>query len=212
MLGSTHLDARRVVLARARGRGTFVALQSQRIRSPRAAKDTFGYARAGVRDSSDTHVMIPTGWKPSFAVGLAALSLGTAAVPAAHATLGQLQASVPADQNQLRASLKTMPGERFTVHELQVPSGTTMREYVSPTGVVFGVAWQGPTMPDLRQLLGAYFDQYVAAASAKPSRRGPVVVQLPGLTVQSTGHMRSFSGKAYIPEAVPAGVAPEDIQ
>jgi len=142
------------------------------------------------------------------ALGLCALAVG----PDARAALGQLQQIVPADQSQLRASLKTMPGERFTVHELQVSSGTTMREYVSPAGMVFGVAWQGPTMPDLRQLLGAYFDRYVAAAAAKPSRRGPLVVQLPGLTVQSTGHMRSFSGKAYIPEALPAGVTPEDIQ
>jgi hypothetical protein len=30
--------------------------------------------------------------------------------------------------------------------------------------------------------------------------------------VQSSGHMRAFSGKAYLPDAVPAGVASEEIK
>ena len=67
-------------------------------------------------------------------------------------------------------------------------------------------------MPDLRQVLGAHFDEYVAAMAATRNRRGPVLVQLPGLVVQSGGHMRGFVGKAYVPETLPPGVSAEDIR
>jgi len=130
----------------------------------------------------------------------------------AHAALGGAEASVFADQSQINATLRTMPNARYTMHELQIPSGTVVREYVAPTGVVFGVAWQGPSMPDLRQVLGTHFDEYVAAVAARRNVRGPVSVQLPGLVVQSGGHMRGFVGKAYVPAALPQGVSADDVR
>ncbi|HTP45833.1 MAG TPA: DUF2844 domain-containing protein [Casimicrobiaceae bacterium] len=147
------------------------------------------------------------------AARFAALLIGALGVAApAVAALGEIEASVPADQMQLRATLRTMTGARFTVHELKVASGTAIREYVAPSGLVFAVAWDGPSMPDLRQLLGTQFDRYAEAVAARRFRRGPVLLELPGLTVHSTGHMRAFTGNAYIPEAIPPGVAAEDIQ
>jgi len=130
----------------------------------------------------------------------------------AHAALGDTEASVFADQSQISATVRTMRNARYTMHELQTPSGTAVREYVAPTGLVFAVAWQGPSMPDLRQVLGAHFDEYVAAVAANRNKRGPVSIQLPGLVIQSGGHMRDFVGKAYVPEALPPGVSPEDVQ
>ena len=135
-----------------------------------------------------------------------------AAAPCAQASLGGIEATVRSDQAQMGMTLRTMPAARFTVHELQAASGTTVREYVSPMGVVFGVAWQGPSMPDLRQLLGAYFDRYVEAAAARRTRRAPVLVELPGLVVHSSGHMRAFAGRAYLPQSLPQGVAAAEIQ
>jgi len=144
---------------------------------------------------------------------LAALGLTMLlAAPRAEAALGGTEATVRTDQMQMSMTLRTMPAARFTVHELRAASGTTVREYVSPTGVVFGVAWQGPSLPDLRQLLGVYFDQYVEAAAARRTRRAPVLVELPGLVVQSSGHMRAFAGRAYLPQGLPQGVAAEEIQ
>jgi hypothetical protein len=134
------------------------------------------------------------------------------AAPAARAALGDVEATVEADRLAMHAMQQTTRTPKFTMHELRAPSGTTVREYVSPAGTVFGVAWQGPTLPDLRQLLGAHFDEYVAAAAARRDRRSPLLVQLPGLVVQSAGHMRSFVGKAYVPQALPPGVAAEDIR
>jgi hypothetical protein len=149
------------------------------------------------------------GWLVSNLAALGILML--AAASRAEAALGETEASVQVDQTRLEATLRVMPAERLTVHELKT-AGTTVREYVSPAGMVFGVAWQGTAMPDLRQLLGAYFDQYVATAAARRTRRAPVLIELPGLVVFSSGHMRAFAGKAYLPQSLPQGVAAEDIQ
>lgn len=129
----------------------------------------------------------------------------------AEATLGATEASVQVDQSQMEATRRVTPSERLTVHELKT-AGATVREFVSPAGMVFGVAWQGRAMPDLRQLLGTYFDQYVAAAASRHTRRAPVLIELPGLVVHSSGHMRAFVGQAYLPQSLPAGVSAADVQ
>jgi hypothetical protein len=132
--------------------------------------------------------------------------------PLAHASLGGIEATVEADRLAAGATATTQRSPRFTMHELQTPAGTKVRQYVSPAGVVFGIAWRGPSMPDLRQLLGDHFQSYVDAMAARRTRRSPVFVQLPGLVVQSSGHMRAFVGKAYLPSALPQGVAAQEIQ
>jgi hypothetical protein len=148
-----------------------------------------------------------------FAMRVAAFGLiAVAAVPWADAALGGTDATVQADQAQLGATIRTTPAARYTLHELKAASGTTVREYVSPAGTVFGVAWEGPSLPDMRQLLGAHFDEYAAALAARRARRAPVFVQLPTLVVQSSGHMRAFTGKAYLPRGLPQGVAATEIQ
>jgi hypothetical protein len=140
------------------------------------------------------------------------LALDAATAVPAHAALGAAEASVFADQSQMSATLlRTVTGARFTMHELQARSGTLVRQYVAPGGMVFGLAWQGPTMPDLRQLLGANFDAYVGAVAARRAR-GPVSVELPGLVVQSSGRMRAFAGRAYLPQSLPPGVSAGDVQ
>ena len=115
------------------------------------------------------------------------------------------------DQTRLEATLRVMPAERLTVHELKT-AGTTVREYVSPAGMVFGVAWQGTAMPDLRQLLGAYFDQYVATAAARRTRRAPVLIELPGLVVSQAGTCGHLRARRICPRACRRVSLAEDIQ
>jgi hypothetical protein len=124
---------------------------------------------------------------------------------AAHATLGQNVSTVDNDQARLRAAAHTVITQSaYSVHVMTMPSGTLVREYVASNGVVFGVAWQGPTLPNLKSMLGASFDQYVAAVA---TRRGtPLAVASSDLVVYSGGHLRAFAGYAYLPQAVPAGV------
>jgi hypothetical protein len=103
----------------------------------------------------------------------------------------------------------------YTVRETRLASGTVVREYIGQDGSVFGVAWQGQQMPDLSALLGTYFPQYIAGLKANRAAgavRGPATVEQSGLVVHSGGHMGAFSGQAWLPQALPAGVSTSDIQ
>jgi Protein of unknown function (DUF2844) len=132
----------------------------------------------------------------------------------AKAALGSDVASVEADQAQMRGSVVLKQTGAFNVHEIKAPSGTLVREYVSSAGTVFAVAWNGPFLPDLHQLLGSYFDQYSAGVKAEKATyvgRHPLSLQLPGLVVQMTGHVRDYHGQAYLPNQLPHGVKAEDL-
>ena len=131
------------------------------------------------------------------------------------ASLGGNVTSVQEDQAKMQASLRSTSGNSYTVHEMQTPSGVAVKEYVSPSGKVFAVTWEGPFHPDLRQLLGTYFDQYVQAVQAQQARqrgRGPVLIQQAGLVVQISGHFRAVRGSAYLPQMMPVGVHAEELR
>lgn len=130
----------------------------------------------------------------------------------ATAALGETVESVQIDQAQMKATLRVASGDKYTVHEIQAPSGTVVREYASPSGKVFAVAWEGPRLPDLRQVLGTYFDPYVEGVKARRGGHGPVTIQEPELVVYTGGHMRAFFGKAYLPQMLPPGVSAKDIR
>lgn len=134
---------------------------------------------------------------------------------AAFAALGENESTIAADQAQMNATRRVTRAANYAMHEMQTPAGHVIREYASPTGTVFGLAWQGPSKPDLRLLLGTHFDEFIQAAQAAQANRhghGPLTINLPGLVVQSGGHMRAFTGRAYLPQSLPTGVRAEDVQ
>jgi Protein of unknown function (DUF2844) len=125
----------------------------------------------------------------------------------ASATLGEPEITVQSDVAQLRASIKTSEDRAsYRVHEIQLPGGTLLREFVAPDGNVFAVAWNGPTKPNLRQAFGKYFDAFVSAPRPKFADRRHLQIQQGDLVVQGSGHMRAFSGRAYLASAIPSGV------
>lgn len=130
------------------------------------------------------------------------------------AALGGDTSSVQADRAHLNAAVRTSQAQAYTVHELRSPSGTLVREYASPSGKIFAVAWQSPAPPDLKQLLGPYFDEFqqaAAQAQARRTARGPLIIRHPGLVVELGGHMRAFRGRAYLPAELPQDVHQGDI-
>lgn len=133
----------------------------------------------------------------------------------AFASLGQDVSSVYGDQVHVQGTLRTTQTQGYTVHEIHAANGVVMREFVSPAGKVFGIAWQGPWPPDLRQFLATYFDHFQQAAQAQvkshPGRRA-LMIHEPGLVLESGGHVRDFAGRAYIPEMVPQGVSTDEIK
>ena len=133
-----------------------------------------------------------------------------AALPSA-ATLGENVNSINSDQARLKTSVRILPRQFYSVHEMQTPSGTAIRQFVSPDGTVFGVAWQG-FAPNLEQLLGIYFQEYFRGASA-PGRRGRGVhIDTGDLVLDSGGHMRYVTGRAFLRSKLPAGVTESDVQ
>ena len=134
----------------------------------------------------------------------------------ASASLGEDVGSVQADQARMRGVQKTTRSELYTVHEIKASNGTVVKEYVSSAGKIFAVAWQGPFIPDLRQLLGKYFERFSQGSQTRnnnrPRIRGPLLIQEPGLVIQSGGHMRAYSGRAYLSDQVPQGMNIEEIR
>jgi Protein of unknown function (DUF2844) len=149
-------------------------------------------------------------------IWLAGTALLLLAVPlTAAGELGGDAASVLADQVHMKASLKTTRTGGYTVHEIEASSGTVVREYISSEGKVFAVAWRGPFLPDLHQILGTSFEPFARAARAQKTRRpghGPVSIQQERLVVTSAGHARNFFGRAYLPGLLPQGMNAEDIR
>jgi len=134
------------------------------------------------------------------------LVLSGVAPRAVAAALGDDVATVETDRAHLRSALRVTRAARYDVHELSGPTGTVVREYVSPDGRVFGVAWEGPWPPDLRQILGRYFDRFTAHVPSRRRGRRPLVVDEPDLVVVWSGHPRAFNGRAYVRSLLPAGI------
>jgi hypothetical protein len=135
----------------------------------------------------------------------------------AQASLGGDTASVETDRVAMKVELAARqslaPTGNYSVHETTLPSGTSVRQYVSSNGLVFAVAWNGPFLPDFRQLLGLHFDTMVARQAKQPNAGHRYFSQYEGdLVIESGGHQRSFVGRAYLKSAIPTGVTEQEIQ
>jgi hypothetical protein len=122
--------------------------------------------------------------------------------------LGERVESVQSDVQQMGARVRAVARDGYTVHELSRNDGSVVREYVSSNGTVFGLAWDTPTLPNLRQLLGKHFADFQNAVQSTPRHRGPVAIEVGTLVVESTGHLRAFHGRAYLTDLVPANLSP----
>jgi hypothetical protein len=130
----------------------------------------------------------------------------------AWAGLGETVGSVRIDQAMLRGKLASFARQGYSMQQITAPDGAIVKEYVSPGGIVFGIAWQGPAMPNLAQLLGPYFSQFEQAAQSRRARRAPLVLNTSQLVVESGGHLRSFHGRAYVPGLLPSNVSEAEVR
>jgi hypothetical protein len=146
---------------------------------------------------------------PPLLLGLLCLAF---AAPA-RASLGGAVASVESDRRALAAvRLPTRAQAGYQIHEVEA-NGTRVRQYVSPAGVVFGVAWDGLVRPDLDLLLGSYAAAWRQADRDSPRSRGRRfrAVATPRLVVETWGHMRAAQGRAFDPALLPPGVSADEI-
>jgi len=141
-----------------------------------------------------------------------ASSCGLGASGEARATLGGDLASVATNQQHLAATRQVRKLASGEQHELQLASGIVVHEYVSTTGEVYAITWRGPRMPDLRELLGRYFTQLDHRDSRPRGGHHRMTLTGTDLVIQSSGHRRSFAGRAWVPSLVPSGVNLDDVR
>ncbi|HJV36678.1 DUF2844 domain-containing protein [Geomonas sp.] len=151
---------------------------------------------------------------PTILAGAAIVILSAAHTGPAFATLGEGADSVAKDRKALSATKRatTTRAANYSVQEV-VSDTVTVREFISPDGVVFAVAWNGLTTPDLTTLFGSYFPEYQDAKQQAPRRHGHKQsrVKSGNIVVETWGHMRNLQGRAYVPALVPGGVNLEEI-
>ncbi|MEP7295993.1 MAG: DUF2844 domain-containing protein [Burkholderiales bacterium] len=134
---------------------------------------------------------------------------------AAWAALGGDIASVRGDQGRMNGALRVSVAPSFHVHEILLADGSSIREFASPGGIIFAVAWRTRLKPNLEELLGAYNADYVIAAGdamKRPGIRRSAVLTRGDLVVHSFGHLNAFAGKAYVPSLVPPGFDINDLR
>ena len=139
----------------------------------------------------------------------AALAIGRPA----QAVLGESADSIASDQKVISAVRRAKTVRTgYHVHEA-VSDSVSLREYVSPSGVVFGIAWNGLIHPDLTPLLGSYAGEYGEALRQTPRKPGRrrLQVKTNQVVVEKWGHMRNLKGRAYAPALIPPGVSVDEI-
>ena len=132
----------------------------------------------------------------------------------ARAKLGESADSIQSDIEALSAvasGITTRDG--YTIHEIDYDS-TIVRQYVSPSGTVFAIAWNGLVHPDLAELLGSYADEYEQALKKAPREwnRSRLRLKTDRVVVEKWGHMRNLQGRAYVPALIPPGVSVDEIK
>ncbi|MGQ7937173.1 DUF2844 domain-containing protein [Paraburkholderia sp. D1E] len=124
----------------------------------------------------------------------------------------ELGGTMPAQANSIAAASQTLLNGALRLRTLTDAGNTTINEYATNTGQIIAYTWQGPTMPDLRALLGKYADSYRtgAAASVPDGNLHASRVVRPDVIVESGGPMRGYAGRAWLPSALPSGVTADD--
>jgi hypothetical protein len=142
---------------------------------------------------------------------LLSLILGT--IPG-WAALGQPEASVSTDQLHMKSEDRVQTFQAYKVHQLTTANGPTVREYVSPQGLVFAITWQGRSTPDMNQLLGTYVNdlQTATAAQTRIQPRRGISVKTKDFVYSNFCRLRICTGSAYVPSLIPSNVSVEAIR
>lgn len=146
------------------------------------------------------------------AAALLMLAFVVAPIQRAQAALGDATASVARDHAALRGTLVVLPMQNYDIHQMVSAAGVTVREYVTRAGSVFAITWMGTQVPDLKILLGSYFDRYVSLAMAHRSGHHVLSFDTPELSMTTVRFQRMASGAVYVPGLLPSGVSRRELR
>ena len=121
----------------------------------------------------------------------------TALSEPSQAALGGNLDSIQADRATTHAKLTLKTASAYSIHALTLQNGARVQELSNGDGIVFALTWHGPGRPDLRKLLGRYFQIFQVQNSERTGRlaRMPPSVDhkgLVGLVLQTFGHEGIF--------------------
>ena len=141
----------------------------------------------------------------------AAMAVALGANTLCHAQLG---ATGRAPHDAKDAVVQRAQGGLLTYRETTDTYGIVVRQYADAAGAVYAVSWRGPAMPDVKALLGAYFQRFRDGASASAGDAGLHTARVAdgALVVENRTRLREFSGRAWLANALPPGVSAADIQ
>lgn len=151
---------------------------------------------------------------PRFSPTFTALAMAFIVLCASADAQAQLGGAMPLAANSTGAAPKTLLNGALRLRTSTDAGNTTINEYATNTGQIIAYAWEGPTMPNLRALLGKYADSYLNGAAALPpdgNLHASRVVRA-DVVVESNGPMRGYVGRAWLPAALPPGVTADDIR
>lgn len=139
------------------------------------------------------------------AIATIATAILMALAGSARAELGGNAASVRQEARQAQASLRVSAFDAYEVHEMQTPGGAAVRQYLDRNGQVFALTWRSQGPADMAALLGRYYPTYRKLGATRVDLHH-AVLHSPGLVVEVGGVARTFTGRAFLPGALPAGV------
>lgn len=117
--------------------------------------------------------------------------------------------------DQLAAVIHQADNSALRWQETTDANQIRVRQYVSANGLVYAVSWEGPAMPDVSALLGTRFDRYRQGASAALENANGLHsshVEGSDFVAETSVRLREFSGRAWLPNALPAGVTAAEIE
>ena len=108
---------------------------------------------------------------------------------------------------------QSVPEARYTVETIRSP-GIVIREYVSPDGIVFAVAWRQQTgVVNLEQLLGSYYAEYSQAVLNQPRKSQRFRhVETEHAVIEAGGRMGAVWGRAWVGSLLPSGISQDSIK
>ena len=130
----------------------------------------------------------------------------------AWAALGGDIASVNTDVQVLRGQHTLLAMAGYNLHQITLSDGSVVNEFVSPAGVVFGISWQGHSLPNLQQLLGSHLADLQQGERTHVVPRRAVRIQTDDFVLSNVGHGRYFRGRAYVPSLVPSNLTAEVVR
>ncbi|HEX9140061.1 MAG TPA: DUF2844 domain-containing protein [Steroidobacteraceae bacterium] len=130
----------------------------------------------------------------------------------ARAELGGSEFSVQLDQARASGELRTTSYATYDCHEITTLDGALIREFADRSGQIFAVTWHAHGPIDLHQLLGAQYEKFAAASLEAHRDLHHTSIHLPDLVVDASVIMRTFAGRAYLPNALPVGVAVQELR